>query len=106
MIEQDINTIIERYQTSSLLLSEAYPDGGTDPLWPRMHRAALNQLDDEDATLSRYGIWANTVRDNIIAAMDALDDTGAEEARHYLIRAANSLSAFSDLQKLFDNRLT
>ena len=104
MTEQDINDILERYQVNSLQLSKAYPDGGTDPLWPRMQRAALNQLDAGDATLSRYAIWANTVRNNIVAALDAQDDNETEQARFHLIRAANSLSAFSELQKLFDNR--
>jgi hypothetical protein len=32
---------------------------------PRLYRAALNQYCGGDATASRYGIWANTVRDNI-----------------------------------------
>lgn len=98
--EQNINDIIKVYEERNLLMPEA-GQHGTDPLWPRLHRAAVDQLNVGEATLSRYVIWANTVLNNITAALDAFDCKDDEQARYLLIRAANSLSAFAEIQKLF-----
>lgn len=84
------------------MTSNAYPDGGLDPLWPRFERAVMNQAEGEEATLSRYAIWANTVRDNIIEAIVLMDKGSDAETKALLIRAANSLSAFSEIQSYFD----
>ena len=85
---------------SDLVTSDANTDGGLDPLFPRLLRAAMNQLADGPAAVSRYAIWANTVRDNIVAALDADEEV---ERRRLLIRAANSLAAFAEIQSLFDS---
>jgi hypothetical protein len=99
-----IQDILDRYERSSaLLVSEAYPDGGLEPLFPRLGRAALNQLEEGPAMVSRYAIWANTVRDTIIECIRELgDNPDNREAIKKLVWAANSLSAFADIQKLMD----
>ncbi len=102
LTEQTLRLIVKKYSQDELMISEAYGDGGIDPLWPRFERAALNQMDDGDTALSRYAIWANTVRDNIISALELIDDAKPEEAGRLLTRAANAMSAFSDVQAYFD----
>lgn len=100
--EDAIRQIIDQYNQPELTLSDAFPDGGLDPLWPRFQRAVINQAEEGEATVSRYAIWANTVRDNIVAALHCVEAGRDDEARRLLIRAANSLSAFSDVQACFD----
>ena len=85
---------------SDLVTSDANVDGALDPLFPRLFRAAMNQLVDGPAAVSRYAIWANTVRDNLVAALEAEDEA---KRRRLLIRAANSLAAFAEIQSLFDS---
>ena len=100
--EDTLNTIISRYDQEQLRISSAYPDGGIDPLWPRFSRAVINQLDAGDATFSRYAIWANTVRDNIIEALNHMEIEDEAEVKRLLVRAANSLSAFAEVQAHMD----
>lgn len=103
MTEEDIEKIIEKFNTDrEFLVSHAFASGGPDPPSNRLHRAALNQLCEGEATVSRYGIWANTVRDNIRQADIEIKNDNIIEARRLLRRAANSLSAFSELQAQFD----
>ncbi len=97
-----LNAIVERYDTDRLLVSTAYADGGTEPLRGRLEGGLINQMESGDAMAARYAIWANTVRDNIIAGMNALKADESAEGYRYLIRAANSLSAFSDAQAYLD----
>ena len=96
-----LRPIIKRYENSDIILDNDYESGEINPLWQRFERAAINQFEDGDATLSRYAIWANTVRDNIIECINKIE-CDPVEARKHLIRAANSLSAFSQLQTYFD----
>jgi hypothetical protein len=101
--EELVNQIIESFdREDKVVLSEAYSDGGTDPLSPRLGRAVLNQISEGDATFSRYAIWANTVRDNIIRAISLLENQDTDEAYRHLVRAVNSLSAFTEIQALLD----
>ncbi len=97
-----IQEIIRLYDTRELKVSKAYEDGGIDPLWARLDRAAMNQVESGPAAISRYGIWANTVRDNIREAIALLESRNQEDAITLLIRAANSLSAFSEIQHFLD----
>jgi hypothetical protein len=102
-LESHIDQIIEHCNNDhELFVSKAFGDGGIDPLFPRLGRAAMNQPSDGEATLSRYGIWANTVRDNIIEAMDLLNAGEDREAKRHLRRSVNALSAFAEIQALFD----
>ncbi len=103
MKENELIKIIENFDTDKeFLISQAFRDGGIDPLFGRLHRAALNQSCDGDATMSRYGIWANTVRDNIRQADIEIENGNIAAARRLLRRAANALSAFAELQAHFD----
>ena len=104
MREDEMNEVIENFNTDQeFRVSEAFLDGGIDPLFGRLHRAALNQLCEGEAALSRYGIWANTVRDNIRQADIEIENGNIIEARRLLCRAANSLSAFAELQGRFES---
>lgn len=101
---EEIEAIIEKYSTDQKFrISTAFPDGGLGPLLPRLGRAALNQIDDGDALFSRYAIWANEAHDMLIEAATRLE-TGKSprDIMPLLIEVANSLSAFSDIQALFD----
>ena len=97
-----LKIIQEHDRTDQMVISRAYGDGGLGPLFPRLIRASGDQLGNDHATMSRYGIWANTVRDNIRHAYDLIGDDNQEEAKIFLIRAINSLSAFSEIQALQD----
>lgn len=101
---EEIYAIIEKYSTDQeFRISTAFPDGGLGLLLPRLGRAALNQVDDGDAVFSRYAIWANTARDTIIEATKKIEQGRSErEIRPLLIEVANALSAFSDIQALFN----
>ena len=102
--EEQIQDLIQWYQNSlNLKVSEAYQDGGLELLFPRLERAAMNQADGGDVTVSRYAIWANTLRDNIIACIRELGgDAENREVIKKLVQVANALSAFSDIQALLD----
>lgn len=102
LTEKKLSEITQRYDQGELIVSKAFGDGGTDPLWPRFERSVLNQMSGGEAMESRYAIWANTVRDNIIQGMAAMEAGDQDTAKRHLIRAANSLSAFSDVQAYFD----
>lgn len=97
-----LSSIVERYDSDRLVVSTAYADGGTEPLKGRLEGGLINQMENGDAMAARYAIWANTVRDNIIAGMNALKAGESNEGYRHLIRAANSLSAFSDAQAYLD----
>lgn len=97
-----IERITQRYDTDQLLISKAYADAGVKALRCRLQGGLINQMEGGDAMASRYAIWANTVRDNIIAGMTALKAGQTDEGYLHLIRAANSLSAFSDAQAYLD----
>lgn len=102
MDREMLERIIRQYDVDTLKFSRAYGDGGIEGVWPRLERAAGNQISDGDATCSRYGIWANTVRDNVIAAIDYIKNDRPNEAEKLLIRVANNLSAYAEIQKLQD----
>lgn len=103
MTEEELEKILHKFDSDSeFRISKAFLDGGIDPLFGRLQRAALNQICAGQATISRYGIWANTVRDNIRQADEEIEKGNIDAARRLLRRAANSLSAFSELQAQFD----
>ncbi|MHB9134774.1 MAG: hypothetical protein ACYDBB_27205 [Armatimonadota bacterium] len=65
-----ITSIIAEYNSDDrTIISSAYGDSGIDPLFPRLERAAINQVKDGTATILLYGIWANTVLDNLREAL-------------------------------------
>lgn len=103
--ENIIFKILEDYSSDKALkISTSYTDGGLESLFPRLERAVLDQIASGDSTYSRYAIWANTVRDTIIEAIKLINENAnLKEVRPLLIRAANSLSAFSEIQALIDS---
>lgn len=104
--ENLIYKIIEDFSSDKALrISSAYMDGGLEPLFPRLERAALDQLASDDAAFSRYAVWANTVKDTIIEAIKMVNEnSNCKEIRPLLIKAANSLSAFSEIQAILDQQ--
>ena len=102
LTEAKLTKIIEQYDIPEYKQSTAYGDGGPGSPWPRFERAAGNQMTDGEATLARYAIWANTVRDNIVQASRLIEAGKKDDAQRLLVCAANSLSAFSDVQAYFD----
>jgi hypothetical protein len=103
LLDERKNEIIDRFSQNMLVNSPLAPmDGGIDGLWERFHRALMNQMSGGEATFSRYAIWANTVRDNILEGLKLAKDGQLEEAEYHLVRAANSLAAFCEVQAYFD----
>ncbi len=101
--EQELQRILERFdQQERIVVSDAYADGGTGPLFPRLERAVLNQIDEGHAVFPRYAIWANTVRDCVREAIRLIQVGEGEASLPLLRQAANSLSAFSEIQAFFD----
>ena len=95
--------LIERFETADRpLRGDAYVDGGLDALFPRLVRAAINQLEGGPATLPRYGIWANGLRDHIAAAMQLMVQGDTDAAMPLLVRAHNAMAAFAEVQARLD----
>lgn len=104
MLRENIDSIIERCSKASEILENSYSAGGCFSLWPRFERAAMHQISGAPMAFSRYTIWANTVRHNMAEALRQLDMGHTEDARRRLVEAANSLSAFSEVQSLFERK--
>ncbi|MBQ39697.1 MAG: hypothetical protein CME04_25205 [Gemmatimonadaceae bacterium] len=64
---------------SDIVTTERYHECGIDPLMPRLMRAALNQMSDGPAMVSRYAIWAETfvfsINSDEMTATDSVGDT-------------------------------
>lgn len=107
-LAQKVEKIVEKCHSSQVvLLSDAFVDGGTDGgammMGARLARAAVNEIRGDSAAPSRYGIWANTVRDHIIEALGKLENSRVDrETLQKLRDAANSMSAFAEVQALLD----
>ena len=78
----------------------------SEPDWilaSRLERAVMNQVGNGQATVSRYAIWADTVRDLIRRSLKELErESGFECSKSSLKQASNSLAAFSEIQIHFD----
>jgi hypothetical protein len=102
-LQEMLDEIVSPFDTDErLVVSDAYGDGGTSPLFLRLLRAASNQCVEGNAMVSRYAIWANTVRDSISTALHLIENGQKEDGYRLLKAAHNSLSAFSEIQKHFD----
>jgi ADP-ribosylglycohydrolase len=97
----DIDKIVELYDKDELVGPD---DLVADQLylWPRFIRAVGNQDGNGPATVSRYAIWANTVKGFIVEAKKLIREDMSRDAEKLLVQAANSLSAFSEVQAYFD----
>ncbi len=103
MPQAQIRAFIGRAEGARELLPERpFPDGGTTMLFPRLERAAMNQASDGSATLSRYGIWAQTAHDHVVAAMEHLSAMEVDAAHALLLQVANSLTAFAEVLRILD----
>ncbi|MEW6655175.1 MAG: hypothetical protein AB1394_17135 [Bacteroidota bacterium] len=97
----NIQKIIEKYNVPEIKISKTYMDGGIEALWPRFERAVMNQLESNPNSISRYAIWANTVRDNILESIKFAKEGNTDKSNVFLTKAINSLSAFAEVQSLF-----
>ena len=104
-----LHTIGQRYHTLEIVApSTAYKSGGSslEPgvLGGRLLRGAGNVAHGDPAMFSRYGIWANTMKDLVLRALRDLEQgrSGGETVQRLQL-VANSLSAFCDIQTLFDD---
>ncbi|MBA3312086.1 MAG: hypothetical protein H0T47_02165 [Planctomycetaceae bacterium] len=108
--ENTMRRIVEQFNTDELLVRfDAGEVSGplsldlSFMLSPRLERAALNQLSAGEATMSRYVIWAETVRGIVLDAIGVLGTMPESvDATRNLTRAANSLAAFAAIQSCVD----
>jgi hypothetical protein len=104
---QAIHEILERFDNDRKIqklnayeVSEAVQDG---PLNGRLERAAMNQIEDGIAMFPRYAIWAETVRGILLSAeADIAAGSLTDDTLRKLRRCINALSAFSEIQRIFD----
>lgn len=83
--------------------SGAGADGNDMMLGPRLERAAMNHSEDGAATITRYAIWAETVRGLVLTSLADVESGRINpQTKDCLIKAANSLAAFSEIQRIFD----
>lgn len=106
---EEAQRIIARFHNASQVLdfdafeSCAGADGNDTMLGPRLERAAMNQSEDGAATITRYAIWAETVRGLVMTSLaDVESGRINDRTKKCLIKAANSLAAFSKIQRVFD----
>jgi hypothetical protein len=102
-----INTILDFYRElggTEIFNNPRFKNmGDQEMIYPRLQRVAINQLGDGPATLSRYGIWASTIRDILLQALEEIDDRNFNTARERIIYTINSLGAFIDIQAALDS---
>jgi len=102
-LTERLQTIIQRFENETELIRfQAFqPEtGGWSMLSGRLERAAVNQADDGNVTFSRYAIWLETVRGLIVESLAELKSNPHQaDAVKKLNRAANSLAAFTEIQR-------
>ncbi|MCG6880650.1 MAG: hypothetical protein LJE96_16095 [Deltaproteobacteria bacterium] len=109
MEEEMLNQVIERYNTDREIVSKMpcrslnLESEDFDFIFPRLERAAINQISDGGASISRYGIWAKTIHRLMVCCIENLKKCqSSPESLRLLTKAANSLRAFSDIQSILD----
>jgi hypothetical protein len=81
-----------------------FEDSSKEMLYPRLNRAAYNQVDEKSiATLSRYAIWAATVRAILIDSLNDMQNDELESAKKRIVLSINALGAFVDIQAIFED---
>jgi hypothetical protein len=85
-----------------LLTYPQYGNSGVGGLFPRLERAMGNQITGGPSTLSRYAIWAMTVRDTVAGVLEQIERQELESASKHLVEVANSLLAFAQIQDAID----
>ena len=104
-----LNKIIKRYETDSEIISEK-PFNACDLdnwnfkyVFPRLERAAINQIENGGATISRYANWTETIHGLLSCCIYELKKThNTEKIRNLLTMVTNSIGAFHDIQAMFD----
>ena len=105
LLHESLRGVLEHAERATVLLEDRpFGDGGTTMLFPRLQRAASNQVEGGTATISRYGIWAMTGRDHLAAAIEHMDAGRIDEARALLVHVANSFTAFAGVQRALEDR--
>lgn len=109
MNHEILKHIITRYDTDREVITEGKPQSldsenwNFDYIFPRLERAAANQIVDGGATISRYAIWAGTIHDLINYCLEELNNKpNTEKACQLLTIATNSIKAFYDIQVICD----
>ena len=102
MIEQISKIVKDHNDDSRVLESQASSDPGAGCLFARLERSAQNQCIESNSMFSRYGIWANTMRGNLIDALNDLEGQDSETAVRRITECINSLSAFAEIQTLLE----
>ncbi len=104
-VDETIRRVLDAAAASSELTRlRPFGDGGIEEPWlfARLQRAAMTHLSGGTATTGRYGIWAMTCRDHVAEALSLLERGESEEARALLVKAANALAAYAEIQRLLD----
>jgi hypothetical protein len=109
---QAIHEILERFDDDRKIqhlnayeVSEGISLDEAFMLIPRLERAAINQINDGSATVSRYVIWAETVRGILLSAeADVAEGNLTGDTLRKLRKCINALSAFSEIQQIFELR--
>jgi hypothetical protein len=81
----------------------AYEGSAGGPWNGRLEAAAVDQIEDDVDAIPRYAIWAETVRGNLLSAeADITAGKSTNDALRKLRSSVNALSAFSEIQRIFD----
>jgi hypothetical protein len=102
-----IDIILERFDDDrsipNLHAYESYAADHGGPLNLRLRAGALDQIEGDLGAIPRYAIWAETVRGNLVSAeADVAVGNVTDETLQRLRRCINTLSAFSEIQRIFD----
>jgi hypothetical protein len=102
-----IDIILERFDDDrsipNLHAYESYAADQGGPLNLRLRAGALDQIEGDLGAIPRYAIWAETVRGNLLSAeADVAVGNVTDETLQRLRRCINTLSAFSEIQRIFD----
>jgi len=99
MNESALHQLIESYSQDRHLcpfdgINAPHSSESPQMMQARLERAALNQVSGGEATLSRYLIWAETVRGVIVRTIKEIESSSGDLSVGGLIMTANSLARF------------
>ena len=108
MNESALQELIESYSQDRRLLpfsalNEPQSSESPQMMQARLERAALNQASGGDATLSRYRIWAETVRGVIVKTIGEIESSSIDLPIEELVMTANSIACFCEIQDRLDS---
>jgi hypothetical protein len=99
-----IDEILERFADDRKIHDlNAYEGSANGPWNGRLGAAAVDQIEDDLGAMPRYAIWAETVRGNLLSAeADITVGKNTDDVLRKLRSSVNALSAFSEIQRIFD----